>query len=178
MSKQLLISPKPSSLTHEEFVDRFGGIYECSVWVAEKAFLTGLRPEHDTPDGLADLFKEVVEKANINDQLTLLRAHPELIGKLSLGDTLSAYSKSEQASAGLYQCTAEEFSAFQSLNAAYQMTFGFPFIIAVRGKGPAEILQEFQRRSLNSRKEEIRAALDEVHKIGRSRLAQLCVRNN
>jgi 2-oxo-4-hydroxy-4-carboxy-5-ureidoimidazoline decarboxylase len=162
------IEPKQQSLGRDEFVARFGGIYEHSPWVAEAAYDGGVEP-----GTLAARMAAVVEAGGHARQLTLLRAHPELAGKLAIAGNLTADSKSEQASARLDQCTAEEFARFQELNAAYNAWFGFPFIIAVRGLQRADILAAFERRVGNDKTAEFREALDQVHKIARLRLQAL-----
>ena len=108
-----------------------------------------------------------------NQQLALLRAHPDLAGRLAMAGGLTVHSASEQARAGLDQCTPEEFARFTALNDAYKMKFGFPFIMAVKGKSRGEILAAFEARSTNDAVSEFRAALDEVHKIALFRLREL-----
>ncbi len=115
----------------------------------------------------------IVEAAGHERQLALLRAHPELAGKLAIARDLTADSRIEQASARLDQCTLQEFARFQELNAAYNAWFGFPFIIAVRGLQRADILAAFERRIGNDKAAEFREALDQVHKIARLRLAAM-----
>ena len=111
-----------------------------------------------------------VEAAGRARQLALLRAHPELAGKLALRKELTAESLSEQASARLDQCSSEEFARFTALNTQYNAKFGFPFIIAVRGLQRADILAAFERRISNGAEDEFRTALDQVQKIARLRL--------
>ena len=156
-------------MTREDFIARHGGIYEHSPWVAEAVFEAG----GGAPEGLAERMATVVEAAGHDRQLALLRAHPELAGKLAVRGELTAESRSEQASARLDQCSPEEFARFTALNAAYNAKFGFPFIIAVRGLQRADILAAFERRAGNDPGQEFRAALDQVHKIARLRLAAL-----
>jgi OHCU decarboxylase len=84
---------------------------------------------------------------------------------------LTTDSASEQASAGLDRCSPEEFARFQGLNAAYKAKFGFPFIIAVRGLGRAEILAAFERRLGNDVETEFATALGEINRIALLRLA-------
>jgi 2-oxo-4-hydroxy-4-carboxy-5-ureidoimidazoline decarboxylase len=167
------LDPRPSSLSRLAFVERFGGIYEHSPWVAEGAFAAGLTAAEDQPEALASRMASIVEAAGPDRQLALLRAHPELAGKLAIAGNLTADSRAEQASARLDQCTPAEFARFQDLNAAYNARFGFPFIIAVRGLQRADILAAFERRAGNDRAAEFREALEQVHKIARLRLAAL-----
>jgi len=154
-------------------VAAFGGIYEHSPWAAEAVFDAGLEAADDDPSRLADRMAAVVDQAGGDAQLALLRAHPELAGKLAVAGGLTAESTAEQASAGLDQCTPEEFAAFQALNEAYNAKFGFPFIIAVRGLTRQDILKAFSERVENDRRTEFATALAQVHRIARLRLAAM-----
>jgi OHCU decarboxylase len=116
---------------------------------------------------------EAVETTPRERKLELLRAHPDLAGRLAIRGDLTPSSTREQASARLDACTPAEFDRFQELNAAYREKFGFPFIMAVRGKDRTEILAAFERRVHNDADAEFRAALDEVHKIALLRLGDL-----
>jgi len=165
-----ILSPRPSQLDRDKFVAAFGGIYEHSAWAAEATFASGLGAAEDTPAGLAKQMAAVVDDAGPDAQRTLLRAHPELAGKLAIAGSLTAESTSEQASAGLDRCTPEELVAFKSLNETYNAKFGFPFIVSVRGLMRQEILAIFRARVDNDLETEFRTALDQVHKIARSRL--------
>ena len=160
-------------MTPESFVARFGGVYEHSPWVAEAVWLAGLDPADDQPRHLAARMAGIVEAAGHVLQLALLRAHPELAGKLALRKELTAGSLSEQASARLDQCGPEEFARFTELNTAYTAKFGFPFIIAVRGMQRADILTAFEQRIHNTPEDEFRAALDQVHRIACLRLSAM-----
>ena len=163
----------PRALDRDGFIARFGAVYEHSPWIAETVFEAGLTPRHDRPSGLHEARRKVVEDSPRDRQLALLRAHPDLAGKLAIVGGLTAQSASEQAGAGLDRCTPEEFTRFTSLNDAYKTKFGFPFIIAVRGKSRGEILAAFETRSTNDAVSEFRTALDEVHKIALFRLREL-----
>jgi OHCU decarboxylase len=160
----------PMTLDRDAFVARFGGVYEHSPWIAEWAFDAGLTAEADTAEGLAGLLRAQAEAGGADRQMALLRAHPDLAGKLAVAGELTAASTSEQAGAGLDACTAAEFERFQTLNAAYREKFGFPFIVAVAGYHRTEILEIFERRLGNQRDREIREALDQVHRIALIRL--------
>ena len=115
----------------------------------------------------------VVEAASVVQQLALLRLHPELVGKLKVGETLTADSTREQASARLDECSPEEFERFQTLNETYNARFGFPFIIAVTGLTRGDILDAFEARAGNPPDVEFRTALDQVHRIARFRIDAL-----
>ena len=155
------------------FISLYGGIYEHSPWVAETLFDNGAAasPLENTGPMAA-----IVESAPLEMQMTLLRAHPDLAGKLAKSGTLTVESTSEQASAGLDQCSQEEFEEFTALNTRYRDNFGFPFILAVRGRNRHEILENFRTRVNNDTATEFREALDQVHQIARLRLEALANR--
>lgn len=157
------------NIDRDVFIARFGGIYEHSPWVAATVFDAGWDAAL-TLDQLTQRMAAVIDSATQEQKLALLRAHPELAGKLALAGGLTAESQSEQASAGLDACTAQEFEAFQRLNADYHARFRFPFIIAVRGLHRAEILSALRARVGNPLDAEFQTALREVHKIARLRL--------
>jgi OHCU decarboxylase len=164
---------RPTAMTRPEFVKRFGGVYEHSPWIAEAVYDGRLRPAYDGVKALHAAMIEAVETAPRERKLELLRAHPDLAGRLAIRGELTPASTAEQASARLDNCTVAEFDRFQELNTAYRAKFGFPFIMAVRGKTRAEILVAFERRIGNDPEAEFRAALDEVHKIALLRLGDL-----
>jgi OHCU decarboxylase len=153
--------------THD-FIARYGGIYEHSPWVAELAapVAAGL----NDVARLAELMADVVDNADTEQQLALIRAHPDLAGKAQIAGELTADSTEEQASAGLDQCSKVEYEKFQALNDAYKAKFGFPFVMAVRGSSRAEILEAFSARLQNHYDEEFETALAEIHTIARLRL--------
>ena len=154
-----------------EFVRRYGGIYENSPWVAEKA--APLIDGSADIDVIARVMVDCVDNASRERQLALIRAHPDLAGKAAIADELTDDSKSEQASAGLDQCTRDEYERFQALNSAYRRKFGFPFVMAVRNCSRAQILAAFESRLENDYDEEFENALLEIHKIARMRLVAL-----
>jgi len=168
-----LIDPPPHSLSRTAFINVYGSIYEHSPWVAETLYDSGLTETDRDPNHLAGRMAAIVNAGGTARQMALLRAHPELAGKLAVAGKLTADSTAEQASAGLDHCTQAEFDAFQNLNQRYSTTFGHPFIIAVRGLDREAILAAFRRRVDNDPAAEFETALGEVHKIARLRLAQL-----
>ena len=153
--------------THD-FIARYGGIYEHSPWVAEQ--VASLVTERDDVDCLATLMADCVDNAGSEQQLALIRAHPDLAGKAQVAGELTADSTAEQASAGLDQCSKVEYERFQALNDAYRDKFGFPFVMAVRNSSRAEILDAFSARLQNDYDLEFETALEEIHKIARLRL--------
>lgn len=162
----------PSLAADQTFAAAYGGVYERSFWVAEAAAAEGLTGAEPSAT-IAARMAAVVEAAGQDRQLALLRAHPELAGRLKVGEALTTASHAEQAGARLDQCSPEEFARFQSLNAAYGARFGFPFIIAVTGLDRSDILAAFETRIGHAPEAEFRTALDEVHKIARFRIESL-----
>lgn len=154
--------------TREQFVARFGGVYEHSTWVAEEAFAEAV--EITDPAQLATIFANCVDAASYDRKLTLIRAHPDLAGKAAIAGGLTDASSDEQSSAGIDQCTPEEYEQFQSLNAQYKDKFGFPFVMAVRDSNRNDILSAFAKRVRNDEASEFATAITEIHKIARLRL--------
>ncbi len=166
-----LANMPPGGLDREGFLARYGGVYEHSPWIAVAVWDEGAAC--DDVETLAGAMAARVEAAGEEVQLALLRAHPDLAGKLAVRGELTAESTSEQAGAGLDRCSPEEFAEFQRLNDAYKARFGFPFILAVKGYGRAGILDAFRRRVGHDRAAELREALAQVHRIARLRLQAL-----
>lgn len=162
----------PTQISKSAFISQFGGVYEHSAWVAEKAYDDGL-PEGVEP--LVASLRAIIEAAGEKSQLVLLRAHPDLAGKLATSGELTEESTSEQAGAGLDECTPEEFAEFTQLNGTYKEKFGFPYILAVKGRHRVEILDNFRSRVDNTIAQEFREALDQVHQIARLRLEALTI---
>ncbi|MDA0224305.1 MAG: 2-oxo-4-hydroxy-4-carboxy-5-ureidoimidazoline decarboxylase [Proteobacteria bacterium] len=162
-----------ADLSRTDFVARFGGVYEHSRWVAEKCFEDGMHHTAVLPSDLAGPMSHLVEAAGPKPQMILLRAHPDLAGKLARSGTLTAESTSEQAGAGLDECTEAEFQEFTALNTAYRKKFGFPYILAVKGRHRTEILENFRKRVPNDMAAEFREALNQVHQIAKLRLTVL-----
>ena len=142
-------------------------LFEHSPWVEKRA---DTRPS--SGDRLADLMA-VVHDATREEQLALIRAHPELAGKAAVDGSLTDASAAEQASAGLDRLSQAEFDRFRALNAAYREKFGFPFVICVRRTDKAGILAAMERRLANDRDTEIATALDEIGEIVRLRLESM-----
>jgi OHCU decarboxylase len=161
---------KPSQLTRTLFVEKFGGIYEHSRWIAEAAHDAGLGAACDTAEGLAEAMAAVIAKGGETQKRALIDAHPDLAGRLARAKRLTADSTSEQASAGLDQLTEQELQRFSALNDAYRAKFGMPFIMAVKGRTKAEILTAFERRLNNDGSVETATALAEIDRIALLRL--------
>ncbi|HNP36793.1 MAG TPA: 2-oxo-4-hydroxy-4-carboxy-5-ureidoimidazoline decarboxylase [Woeseiaceae bacterium] len=163
-------------MSSEDFVQRFGGVYEHSPWVAERAAAhLGKTMDYDQ---IAALMADCVDNASREAQLALIRAHPDLAGKAQLASDLTAASSDEQQSAGLDRCTPEEYERFHVLNGQYRKKFGFPFVMAVRNRTRAEILKAFAARLENDIELEFENALVEIHKIARMRLEALGLAGN
>ena len=150
------------------FVAKYAGIYEHSSWVAERA--EPHLQQSLAVDDVGRVMADCVDNASTERRLELIRAHPDLAGKAQVAGELTAESTTEQASAGLDQCTQSEYEQFQSLNKHYEEKFGFPFVMAVRNSSRQQILQMFERRLQNEYDDEFEAALVEIHKIARLRL--------
>jgi len=142
-------------------------LFEHSPWVEARA-----DARSSSGDRHADLMA-VVREASPEEQLALIRAHPELAGKAAIDGPLTEASAAEQASAGLDRLTPEEFDRFHALNSAYRERFGFPFIICVRLTSKAGILAAMEARLGNGREEEIVAAIGEIGEIVRLRLEDM-----
>lgn len=155
-----------------EFVTHLAGVYEHSPWIAERA---ATRRPFSSIAHLKWSLADVVSGAPRDAQLALIRAHPELAGKAMIAKALTAESTHEQNQAGLTACSPAEFTQLQSLNAAYNAKFGFPFILAVRGpRGTgltrAEIIATFTRRLANHTDFEVAECLRNIHRIAEIRL--------
>ena len=155
-------------MTRNDFVERFGGVFEHSPWIAEGAWDAGLNL--DSVGELHARMCAVLRSASREQRLGVLNAHPDLAGKLAVAGQLTADSTAEQASAGLDQCSPAEFDQLQALNRAYKAKFGFPFIMAVKGRTRAEIILAFEDRVSNDAETEFTTALQQVERIALLRL--------
>jgi OHCU decarboxylase len=164
---------KPSRLTRALFVERFGGVYEHSRWVAEGAFDSGLTATADSAEGLEAAMAAAMARGNDSAKRALIQAHPDLAGKLALAKKLTQESTHEQAGAGLDRLSADELARFTGLNTAYRSRFGFPFIMAVKGKNKQEIAAEFVRRLDNDAPVEFATALDQINRIAAFRIKEI-----
>lgn len=167
------MTAKTSVLTREEFVARAGHVFEHSPWVAESAWDRGLVTDAQSADGVHRALCAAFRSAPRERRLEVLRAHPDLAGRLAVAGGLSPLSTKEQAAAGLDQCRPAELKRFQALNATYQQRFDFPFIIAVQGKSRDEILKAFETRIDHLPEHEFDTACAEVEQIARLRLEDM-----
>lgn len=164
---------KLNQASAQEFASAFGGIFERSPWVAERA--ASKRPFADGR-ALLDAMKAAVKSASRDEQMTLLRAHPDLAGKAARAGKLTKDSDAEQTSAGLDRLSELEYESFQDFNANYQKKHGIPFIVCVRRHTKGSILKQFARRIDNNSEQEFETALEEVFRIAALRL-DLAVEN-
>jgi 2-oxo-4-hydroxy-4-carboxy-5-ureidoimidazoline decarboxylase len=152
------------------FTAALGHLFEHSRWVAEATWPQ--RPFRDAAHLHAALCA-TMRAASRERQLALIRAHPDLAGRLAQQNQLTAESTREQASAGLNRLSAEELANFQNLNATYLARFGFPFIICARLNNRATILAAMQARLGHGAEAEFATALGEIEKIAQLRLSDL-----
>ena len=164
---------RPSTMDRATFVARFGSIYEHSPWVAEAAHALELGPAHDSAKGLANAMARAFRAASPEARRDVLRAHPDLAGKLAAAKRLTPESTNEQASAGLDALTDSERTRFERLNRAYVAKHGFPFIIAVRDNTKASIMAAFETRLANDSATEFATACAQVERIAELRLKDM-----
>lgn len=163
----------PCRMERAEFVQHFGGVFEHSAWIAERAFDLELGPAHNSAAGLHNALARMFRSASTAERLGVLNAHPDLAGKLAAAKRLTAESTSEQASAGLDALTDAERAQFTDMNTAYVAKHGFPFIIAVKDNTKDSILAAFQARIANDTETEFTTACKQVERIARIRLEQI-----
>lgn len=154
------------------FIAALGDIYEHAPWVAQAVH--GARP-FGTLAALHDAMMSAVHSAPPDQQMALIKGHPDLAGKAARAGTMTDESKAEQASVGLDRLSDAEFAQFHRLNSAYRQKFGIPFIVCVRRHSRDSILQQFERRVQNSVMAETEAALGEIFRIAALRLDQRVV---
>ena len=155
-----------NDLNKSEFLSIFGNVFEKTESVALKVF--ELKPFKDSDDIVSKMLK-IYEEYDRNKILQILNSHPEL----AIEKKLTNDSKLEQTSANLNECSEEEFEEFKKLNLEYKIKFGFPFIIAVKGKNKNEILVNFRERIQNDLNKEFLEAKNQVKKIASFRLKDI-----
>ena len=157
---------KFNKLSKPEFISIFGNVFEKTEWIAERCYNS--KP-YNNVDELFLKMMEVFEKTEKEKHLEILNAHPNL----AIEKKLTKDSKNEQKNASLNQCNDEEFIEFKKLNKEYKKKFGFPFIIAVKGKNKEEILNNFRQRITNDINLEFEEAKKQVKKIASFRLSEI-----
>ena len=158
-----------NAMDRTAFVAALGGIFEHSPWVAARAFAA--RP-FGSVDALHQAMVGAMHTASRDEQLALIRAHPELAGRAMVRRELTADSTSEQAGAGLTRCSPDELARLTELNARYHAKFGFPFILAVKGRDRAGVIAELARRLERDPAAEFAEALAQIARIAGLRLAE------
>lgn len=164
---------RPSKMNRENFIDLYGGIFEHSAWIADNAYDYELSYAHDTATGLHNALCRAFRSAPKELRLEVLRAHPDLAGKLAQAKRLTVESTSEQASAGMDSLTDNEREIFTQLNSTYVKKHSFPFIIAVRDHNKASILSAFKTRIDNDGDTEFLEACRQVERIAEFRLMDI-----
>ena len=156
-----------NAMDESQFVATVGPVFEHSPWIAQRTFqmrpFTSIASLHERLTG-------TVRAADEAEKLRLIRAHPDLVGKMAREGGLTPDSTVEQRAAGLTALSPAEVQLFDRYNAAYRERFGFPFVICARENRKDAILATFPARLKNTREAEIDTALDEIYKIARLRL--------
>jgi OHCU decarboxylase len=160
---------KIDKLSKTEFIQVFGNIFENASWIAEKLY--GQKPFKNFKD-LSKKMIFIFEDSGNQTKLQIFNAHPDLADRAKIG-SLTPDSNKEQSDAKLDQCTKEEFNNFKNLNLKYKNKFGFPFIIAVKGKNKIEILANFKKRVMLDEQIELDEAINQVKQIATLRLDEL-----
>jgi len=160
---------KIDKLTETEFNKIFGNIFENTSWISKKLYAQ--KPFKNFQD-LSNKMISIFESASNQDKLKILNSHPDLANNTKIG-ILTQDSNQEQNNAGLDQCTEEEYNQFQNLNSEYKSKFGFPYILAVKGRKKSEILTNFKKRVLSNEKTEFNEGIVQVVQIANLRLENL-----
>jgi len=156
----------------KKIINLLKGIYEHSAWVPEKLLSENIS-EIKTKEELKLMMKKIVDNSTETEKLNLIKAHPELGKKLQKKEKLTKFSKEEQKSAGLDQCSDEEFEILTNLNNTYRSKFEFPFILAVKGLNKNQIIDNMKKRVNNLKSVEFETAINEIHKIAQLRIKDL-----
>ena len=159
---------KINKLSRSEFIKVFANIFENAGWIAKE--LHNKKPFNNFEELSAKIIN-IFETATKEKQLKILNDHPDLANKARIS-SLSPDSLKEQNSAGLENCTEKEFNEFKKLNDSYKK-FGFPFILAIKGKTKKEILDNFKKRILSDQETEFHEAIKQVKQIASLRLEEL-----
>ena len=157
---------KVNNLSKSDFISVFGNVFEKTKWIAERAYDS--KPYNNFEE-LFSKMMEIFENSKQQEHLKILNAHPYLV----VEKKLTKDSANEQNNANLDQCSDKEFEEFQKLNKEYKKKFGFPFIVAVKGKNKYEILENFKKRIKNEKNIEFEEAKNQVKKIAYFRLEEI-----
>ena len=159
---------KINKLSKSEFIKVFANIFENTRWIAEELY--NQKPFNDFEE-LSSKILNIFETTTKEKKLKILKDHPDLANKAKIS-LLTPDSLKEQTNAGLDQCTEEEFNEFKKLNDNYKK-FGFPFILAVKGKTKIKILNNFRKRVSSDPEIEFAEAVKQVKQIANMRLKEL-----
>tara|TARA_B100000579_G_scaffold385723_1_gene357001 strand:+ start:57 stop:557 length:501 start_codon:yes stop_codon:yes gene_type:complete len=159
-----------NTINENQFISLFGKVFEKSEWIAAEAFRK--KPFKNSQD-LIDKMIKIFESCSIDQIIVILNLHP----KLAIEKKLTSFSTKEQTGAELDKCSNEELAEFNRLNFNYEKKFGFPFIIAVKGKNKNEILKNFRSRINNDYEKEFQEAKKQVTKIALFRLSEILKTN-
>jgi len=162
-----------NELPESQFIKLFANIFEKARWIAEKLY------DQKPFDNFEDLHSKMLgifETTTKENQLKILNAHPDLANKTKIG-SLTPDSQKEQSNAGLDQCSEDEFNEFRNLNDEYKKKFGFPFILAVKGRTKIEILNNFRQRVSSDANTEFNQTIKQVKQIASLRLKELNKKN-
>ena len=164
---------KINKLSQSDFVKVFANIFENTIWIAKELYKQ--KPFNSFED-LSLKMLDIFENTTKEKQLKILNAHPELADKTKIG-SLTPDSQKEQSNAGLDQCSEDEFNEFGNLNDEYKKKFGFPFILAVKGRTKIEILNNFRQRVSSDANTEFNQTIKQVKQIASLRLKELNKKN-
>ena len=159
---------KINKLSKSEFIKVFANIFENARWIAEELY--DQKPFGDFEE-LSSKILNIFETTTKEKQLKILNAHPDLANKTKIS-LLTPDSLKEQTDAELDQCTEEEFNEFKKLNDTYKK-FGFPFILAAKGKTKMDVLNNFRKRISSDPEIEFDEAVKQVKQIASLRLKEL-----
>ncbi len=159
-------SDKVNNLSKTDFISTFGNVFEKTDWIAEKAYKK--KPFNNLEELFSAMIK-IFENSKKESHLKIFNSHPEL----AVEKKLTNDSRKEQNNASLNQCSDQEFNEFIKLNIEYKKKFGFPFIIAVKGKKKEEILDNFRQRITNNINSEFEEAKEQVKKIASFRMNEI-----
>ncbi|MBD7939018.1 MULTISPECIES: 2-oxo-4-hydroxy-4-carboxy-5-ureidoimidazoline decarboxylase [Cytobacillus] len=160
-----------NKISDASFIQLFGGVFEHSPWVAEKALMA--RP-FSSFNHLYQTMVHIVKETTNQEKLALIKEHPNLGDRIKMSEN----SVNEQKNAGLNQLTEKEYKQFISMNQSYLDKFGFPFILAVRGKNKDEIYHSMVERIKNEKEEEFHQALTEIYQIALLRLEEIIIKDS
>ena len=164
---------KINKLSESEFTKVFANIFENASWIAEKLYK---QKPFNSYEELSIKMINIFENSSKEKKMEILNAHPDLADKAKIA-LLTPDSKKEQNSAGLDECSEEELNEFKKLNSTYKK-FGFPFILAVKGKNKKEILNNFRKRVNSDSEIEFKEAIKQVKKIANLRLKEIKDKDN